>query len=75
MLEEIEAMTPIERDIDLEIRLEKIEDLSDFCQLWGELRPELQKQRDDQGPPDRVREETVRWLSLLADRVCAGQQF
>ena len=52
-----------------------IRDLSDFCLRWPELRPQIEKYLA--GPGGNVvgrsadeQTEIVRWLCLLADRVC-----
>ncbi len=54
----------------VETELASIRDLSDFCIRWPDLR---QWVSDDalhgvSGPEDTLR--TIRWLVLLADRVC-----
>ena len=55
--------------------LEEIRDLSDFCEKWSELRPTVS---DDSlaasSLPDQSRE-VIRWLTLLADRVCKIKDF
>ena len=55
--------------------IEKLRDLSDFCQNWPELRALLTAECDGTAVENQSKQAIVNWLVLLADRVCATEDF
>ena len=50
--------------------IREIRDLSDFCLKWPSLKEKVAPAAlDGSGLPEASRQ-TIRWLALLADRVC-----
>lgn len=52
----------------------RIRDLSDFCLKWPELREiVLAREREGLAAEDTELQVVLRWLRLLADRVCRDE--
>ena len=52
----------------------EIRDLSDFCLRWPDLREiVLRREREGFDPDDPDLRAVLRWLRLLADRICCEE--
>jgi hypothetical protein len=56
-------------------KFENVRDLSEFCQKWPRLRPIVSDiETTEEISSEEVRE-IVKWLVLLADRVCFREEY
>ncbi|WP_299409998.1 hypothetical protein [uncultured Roseobacter sp.] len=51
--------------------VETIRDLSDFCEAWPKLRESVLHHIQSGSPIDQDLRDTLNWMCLLSDRVCA----
>lgn len=56
-------------------RVGNLRDLSDFCQIWPELREFIIVDDLSVSQGEELDRAIVRWLVLLADRVCASDEL
>jgi hypothetical protein len=57
------------------VEVESIRDLSDFCQKWVKIRRLTDNIESLEGELSREEIEVVKWLVLLADRVCLSEEY
>ncbi len=60
-----------QHEIECETSLASIRDLSDFCEAWPELRKRVQHHIQCDTAEESELRDTLKWLCLLSDRICA----
>jgi hypothetical protein len=66
---------PPDDDKFLEIKIESVHDLSDFCQKWPRLRHLVKDIKTSEETTSKEVDEIFKWLVLLADRVCFRDEY